>query len=89
MKLGRLVNIIDQGYGDGLIRQAYDQWRKGDPIEVGDTLAHFVMVEIAENFDETGKTWRQVDAALGMMRSASRNIDNVIDALNTIHCPDD
>jgi len=78
--LERIISAADQGYGDGLVLQSHKNPRRF----CGDTLAKFVAIELKETFDPDLSPEEQVAEAVRVMTVARKDIQHVIDALETL-----
>ena len=81
MKLNELLEIVHRAYPEEHTRQCWDvkkQWvRRG----TGDTLAEFVVGEIADTYDADAPAEKQIDEVLSAMRWACTELEAVIRAL--------
>lgn len=55
-RLEKIICLADANYPDGMIQAAWSIYKKRKTTSVGDTLAEFVIKELAETFDED-ETW--------------------------------
>ena len=81
--------ICEQGYTqdfpESSLLELVNQ-RSGQPLKrvrkpVGDTLALFVVRELAETHDAQASDEKQITEAVRVMAMAKGNLDNIIDAL--------
>lgn len=81
MKLNQLMEVVHAGYPDGMTRLCWDE--KGQQVrgDQGDTLAAFVVGEIADTYDGRATTGEQLDDALDALRWAATELGAVITAL--------
>ena len=67
------------------MRQHYDLYKQKASREqrglVGDTLAEFIAVELAETYDEAATDEEQLDEAVRVMSRAADDVQAVADAL--------
>lgn len=71
MKLKQIISIADAAYPDGLVAQA----AKGE--DVGDSLATFVAVEIAETYEPRRGDLVQLERAVGVIGQAMSDLQDV------------
>lgn len=87
MTLLKLLEIANKGYDEeGTLAMHYHAKTgklksPGAMTKLGDGLARFVVVEIAETFDPEASSADQVAEAIRVMESAGREIEGVIGAL--------
>lgn len=82
MKLVELLNIANEGYDDGFLSEYFDTETGELKDGSGDTLAKFIVIELAETFDPESKNeWEQMATAVDAMNQAIRDIEGVIDKL--------
>ncbi len=67
--------------GAGESPRAERRWRLPSPI--GDTLALFVVRELAETFDPEASDGQQVAEAIRVIAAARNNLDNIVSALES------
>ncbi len=89
MKLYHLILLADAGYTQdfpesSLLRLVNP--RSGQPLlrmpsPIGDTLALFIVRELAETFDPKASDDEQIAEAVRVMTAAKNNLENVISAL--------
>lgn len=83
MELNKLMEIANDVYPDGLIGQ---YWNNGngmpDVVELGDGLARFVAMEIAETFDPDLKSSEQLEEAANCVGRAASELESVAEALH-------
>ena len=79
MTLEQLIKIADEAYGpDGMVQQYFEN----PDGEFGDGLARFVAVEIGDTYDGGSSDVEQLEAAVGVMDSAAKQIDAVTAAFD-------
>jgi hypothetical protein len=77
MKLEALIDIADQAYPDGLVRNYFD-----DPQgNHGDSLARFIAFELTETFDENANDENQLIQAIHVIANGRDELEQVLDAL--------
>ena len=81
MKLNALLEIVHRAYPEEHTRQCWDAKKQKVRIGTGDTLAEFVVGEIADTFDPDAPAEKQLDEALSEMRWACTELEAVIRAL--------
>ena len=84
MFLNDLIRIIDAAYPDSLIQQNWDfqdECPKAD-AETGDTLAVFIVQEIADTFEPDADDSEQLAGALRVIHQAIDDLEAVASALN-------
>ena len=81
MKLNALLEIVHRAYPDETTRECWDSRKQRARSGSGDTLAEFIVREIAETFDRTASDEGQLDAALSSMCWACTELTAVIEAL--------
>lgn len=83
MFLNDLIRIVDKAYPEGQIRE---NWNFEDecPAEkqTGDTLAVFIVQEIADTFEPEAEDGEQMAGALRVIHQAIDDLDRVANALN-------
>jgi len=83
MFLNDLIRIVDKAYPEEQIRQ---NWNFTDecPAEkqTGDTLAEFIVREIADTFDPDAEDREQMAGALRVIHMAMDDLEKVANALN-------
>jgi len=86
MTIQKIIDIANDAYSDGLIAQHWDE-KKQRPIgdrkakDAGDGLARFIVQELFETYNSTASDEVQLDEAIRVMESASRQINDVITSL--------
>lgn len=81
MTLKELIETANNGFPDNYLAQYYDE-QTGQPKEGhGDTLAEFIVKELAETFDSTASPWEQVSTAIGVIERAQEDMSGVLKAL--------
>ena len=81
MTLNDLLEIVHGAYPEEHTRQCWDAKKQKVRIGTGDTLAEFVVGEIADTFDPDASAEKQLDMALSEMRWARTELEAVIRAL--------
>ena len=81
MKLNALLEIVHRAYPEEHTRQCWDAKKQRVRTVKGDTLAEFVVGEIADTFDPDAPAEKQLDEALSEMRWACTELTTVIEAL--------
>ena len=81
MKLNALLEIVHGAYPEEHTRQCWDAKKQRVRTVKGDTLAEFVVGEIADTFDPDAPAEKQLDEALSAMRWACTELTAVIEAL--------
>ena len=81
MKLNELLEIVHRAYPDEHTRRCWDAKKRKVRTGAGDTLAEFIVREIADTFGIDTPEEDQLDAALSAMRRACTELTGVIEAL--------
>ena len=81
MKLNELLEIAHRAYPEEHTRLCWDAKKQKVRTGTGDSLAEFVVREIADTFDADAPEENQLDAALSAMRWACTELTAVIEAL--------
>ena len=81
MTLNDLMEVVHAGYPEEHTRICWDAKRQKVRTGMGDTLAEFVVGEIADTYEETSTDDMQLGAALDAMRWAAIELQAVIRAL--------
>ena len=81
MTLNELLEIVHRTYPDGLTRECWNKAMQRALGGSGDTLAEFIVREIADTFETDAPEESQFDAALCAMRRACTELTGVIEAL--------
>ena len=81
MTLSELLEVAHRAYPEEHIRLCWDAKKQKVRTGTGDTLAEFVVGEIADTFDPDASEENQLDAALSAMRWACTELTAVIEAL--------
>lgn len=81
MKIEELIARANEAYPDGMIQEAYDGIKEDSLGGCGDTLALFIVRELADTFDEDADDQAQLDEAKRCLRTAVSELEGVIDAL--------
>jgi hypothetical protein len=86
MKLEELIEIINKGYPDDKITEAYFRLMlpgsNNENIEIGDDLAVFIVREIMETFAPGKNKHDQLTAARRVMDTAQKEIGEVIEKID-------
>lgn len=83
MKLNELIRRAASGYPDAQVLEYWDfaGAKPHSNPQGGDTLAHFVALELAETFDSEASEDDQVSGAVRAMSRAVHDLQSVIYAL--------
>ena len=81
MKLNELLEIVHRAYPSEDTRRCWDAKKQKVRTGAGDTLAEFIVREIADTFETDAPEENQFDAALCAMRRACAELTGVIEAL--------
>ena len=81
MTLNDLMEVVHAGYPEEHTLICWDAKRQKVRTGIGDTLAEFVVGEIADTYEETSTDDMQLGAALDAMRWAAIELQAVIRAL--------
>ena len=81
MKLNELLEIVHAAYPDGITRLCWDEKGQRARGDQGDTLAAFIVAEIADTYEGMATTGEQLDDALDALRRAATELGAVIAAL--------
>lgn len=81
MTLNELLEIVHRAYPDEQTRLCWNARKQKVRTGTGDSLAEFVVGEIADTFDPNVPTEKQLDDALSAMRWAAIELEAVIRAL--------
>ena len=81
MTLNELLEIVHRAYPDEQTRLCWNAKKQKVLTGAGDTLAEFVVGEIADTFNPNVSTEKQLDEALSAMRWAAIELGAVITAL--------
>lgn len=81
MKLNQLMEVVHAGYPDGMTRLCWDKKGQRARGDQGDSLAAFIVAEIADSYDGMATTGEQLDDALDALRWATTELGAVIVAL--------
>lgn len=82
MKLNDLLEVVHESYPDGVTRLCWDPVKQRVRKNSGDTLAQFIIAEIADTFDPSASDVKQLGDALDAMRWAAIELGSVISALD-------
>ena len=81
MRLNELLEIVNAAYPDGATRACWDAKKRKARKDMGDTLAEFVVREIADTYDGMATNDEQLNDALEAMRRAAAELGAVIASL--------
>ena len=81
MKLNELLEIVHRAYPSEDTRRCWDARKQKVRTGMGDTLAEFIVREIADTFGIDTPEEDQLDAALCAMCRACTELTGVIEAL--------
>ena len=81
MKLNELLEIVHRAYPSEDTRRCWDANKQKVRTGAGDTLAEFIVREIADTFETDAPEASQFDSALCAMRRACTELTGVIEAL--------
>jgi hypothetical protein len=81
MKLDDLIEIADRAAMDGCIGQCWDKKGQRAFNGAGDTLAEFVVREIADTYDSGANDQEQLDEAARVIRRAAVDLELVAEEL--------
>ena len=81
MKLDELLEIVHRAYPDGLTRACWNKARQRACGGAGDTLAEFIVREIADVYDASASDEDQLGEALRVVRRACAELAGVAAAL--------
>ena len=81
MTLNELLEIVHRAYPDELTRECWNQETQRACGGAGDTLAEFIVREIADTYDAKATDRAQVADALLAMHRAQSELDAVAKAL--------
>ncbi len=70
MKLVELLDRANRGYPDGYLAEYYDKKTGKLKRGSGDTLAEFIVKELADTFDDDADDKTQIDTAVHMLERA-------------------
>lgn len=82
MRLKELLDLANQGYPDGGLADYYDD--QGQLVEnTGDSLARFVVIELAETYEDVADETRELQLirARDVIRRAAADLEGVLDGL--------
>lgn len=87
MKLSELINIANEHYDDGYLAMYFDFANDVPALSdgQGDTLAEFVVAEIADTFDPDADDEDQLREAIRVMKAAARQLQVVADGLADVY----
>lgn len=83
MTLNELLDIVHSAYPDGATRECWDAERGRASSGSGDTLAEFVVKEIADTYGAQNTDTEQLSEAVRVMERACGDIGDVIEALQS------
>lgn len=82
MKLNELLEIVHRAYPDEQTRNCWDKDKQRARSGGGDTLAEFIVREIADGYDAAATDRAQIADALLAMHRAQGELDAVAKALD-------
>ena len=82
MKLNELLEVVHESYPEEHTRLCWDPVKQRVRKNSGDTLAQFIIAEIADTFDPSASDVKQLGDALDAMRWAAIELGSVISALD-------
>jgi hypothetical protein len=82
VKIETLVEYADAGYSDDNILMQYLRDPRADH---GDTLAKFVVLELAETFDPDATAEAQINEAVRVIRNAVSQLEGVLEKLHVLY----
>ena len=82
MRLLELLEIAAKAYPDEALRDHYNH-RTGAKVwtATGDGLARFIVIELIETYEPDRSDQEQLECAVGVMRTAHRELEGVLHAL--------
>lgn len=80
MDLDKLIEIVDAGYPDGLVKASFEN----EDDCLGDDLALFLAREVKDTFDENATDEAQVNEAIRVVEMARRELYEVLVALEKV-----
>ncbi len=83
MTLIELLDIVHHAYPDGATRECWDAERGRACSGSGDTLAEFIVREIADTYDASFSDEEQLAETVRVMERACGEIGDVIEALQS------
>jgi hypothetical protein len=83
MELNTLIHKAAAGYPDGLLLVYWDGRQPIHKRDGGDTLAEFIVRELAETFDGAADTPAQIAEAVRVLRKAQADLAGIITKLVT------
>ena len=81
MKLNEMMEIVHKAYPDELTRECWDKAKQRSHGGAGDTLAEFIVREIADTFEEGATDRAQIADAVLVLNRAQSDLDAVAKAL--------
>lgn len=81
-----LLEAANRSYPDGQLSWYFDE-TTGEPIhnpDGGDTLALFIVFELAETFDEDADRATQLGEAIRVMERAASDVNGVVEELSRL-----
>ncbi len=83
MQLHEIMEIIHPAYPDEETRQCWDSKRQRACTGTGDSLATFIVREIADTYDESATDDEQIAEAIRVLQRARFELQNIIEALQS------
>ncbi len=84
MKLNAIMEIIHSAYPDAMTRNYWDPVQRRPAPGSGDTLAEFIVKEIADTYDAKASHSEQLAEAIRVLERARSDIGNVVSALHQV-----
>ncbi len=84
LKLASVLNAANKHYPEKYLSEYFDTATGNSRAGSGDTLAQFIVSELSETFDAESTRELQVAAAVSVLLSAKREIQNAIDGLENL-----
>jgi hypothetical protein len=81
MTLKELMQAANAGFPNGYLAEYYDKETGQAKDGEGDTLARFIVGELAQSFDPSAGPWEQLSTAIGILERAQDDMAGVIQAL--------
>lgn len=81
MNINDIMEVVHQAYPDGFTREYWNTKKSRPKRGSGDTLAAFVVIEVAEVISEHDTDEDKLLSAMRALDTASRELDGVVCAL--------
>ena len=81
MQLNALMERVHAAYPDEFTREYWDPAAQRVCAGSGDTLAEFIVKELADTYDQAGTDKDQLDEAVRVLQRAVAELESVIQAL--------